>query len=419
MGLADRDICFGNKLYANETWTGIHPKYILSLYQSTSFYKEFASRMTGIIGGIARSEFLLIPVPLPPEAEQHRIVAKVDELMALCDQLEMVQSEREARRDRLVAASLHRIGNAPAAEGEVKDAAQTAAALRQATRLHLDHLPRLTTRPEHIKQLRQTILGLVFQGCLTSRFEEDGLGIDLVNEIHRQWATAESTKARAGKSKPTEHFECEPAFSVPETWGWIQLQLLCEQIGDIDHKMPKAVATGVPFLSAKDLKDSGELDFSDPKYISEEDFIRLSRKVLPRRDDIIYSRIGAKLGKARLVEVDTRFLISYSCCLIRPKHQFVDKRFLQIFLDSHLALRQAHSGVQSIGVPDLGLGEIKAYRIPMPPLAEQHRIVAKVDELMALCDQLETQLVTSEADSRRLLEAVLRDALAPALEQAA
>jgi type I restriction enzyme S subunit len=54
-----------------------------------------------------------------------------------------------------------------------------------------------------------------------------------------------------------------------------------------------------------------------------------------------------------------------------------------------------------------------------PPLAEQHRIVAKVDELMALCDQLETQLATSEADSRRLLEAVLRDALAPALEQAA
>jgi len=97
---------------------------------------------------------------------------------------------------------------------------------------------------------------------------------------------------------------------------------------------------------------------------------------------------------------------------IRPKHQFVDKRFLQVFLDSHLALRQAHSGVQSIGVPDLGLGEIKAYRIPLPPLSEQHRIVAKVDELMALCDQLETQLATTQTDSRRLLEAVLHEALA-------
>lgn len=176
--------------------------------------------------------------------------------------------------------------------------------------------------------------------------------------------------------------------------------------------MPRAVDVGVPFLSARDLKDGGVLDFSNPKYISEDDFTRLSRKVLPMRHDIIYSRIGARLGKARLVEVDTRFLISYSCCLIRPKHEFIDKRYLQIFLDSHLALQQAHSGVQSIGVPDLGLGEIKTYRIPVPPIAEQHRIVAKVDELMTLCDQLEAQLITTQTDSSRLLEAVLEASLA-------
>lgn len=122
---------------------------------------------------------------------------------------------------------------------------------------------------------------------------------------------------------------------------------------------------------------------------------------------------GQDLVRPGLVEVDTRFLISYSCCLIRPKHEFVDKRYLQIFLDSHLALQQAHSGVQSIGVPDLGLGEIKAYRIPLPPLAEQIRIVAKVEALMALCDELEDQLTITQTDSRRLLEAVMEAALVP------
>ena len=64
----------------------------------------------------------------------------------------------------------------------------------------------------------------------------------------------------------------------------------------------------------------------------------------------------------------------------------------------------------------IGLGNFRTYPIPLPPLAEQHRIVAKVDELMALCDQLEAQLTTTEADSRRLLEAVLHEALNPPLE---
>ncbi|RUT06804.1 hypothetical protein DSM106972_030610 [Dulcicalothrix desertica PCC 7102] len=155
--------------------------------------------------------------------------------------------------------------------------------------------------------------------------------------------------------------------------------------------MPQSVDVGVPFLSAKDLKDDGTLDFSNPKYISEEDFERLSRKIKPRFGDIIYSRIGAKLGKARLVEVEKKFLISYSCCLIRPIHECINSKYLQLFLDSRLALNQAHIGTQSIGVPDLGLGVIKQYKVPIPPIAEQHRIVAKVDQLMKLCDELEAR----------------------------
>jgi len=375
----------------------------------TAFKNELlVSKMNGTanvtltVGKIAE-----VPVPIIAPAVQRR----VDELMTLCDQLEAAKNECEARRDWLVAASLHRISTAPATSSDSGIDIETAIALPEAARFHLAHLPDLTTRTEHVKQLRQTILGLVFQGRLTRRSDDEGLGIDLVNEIYTQWEAKESREARTEKLKLSARFKCDPPFSAPATWGWIQLQFLCDQIGDMDHKMPRAVSVGVPFLSAKDLKDSGELDFSDCKYISEEDFVRLSRKILPRRGDIIYSRIGARLGKARLVEVDTRFLISYSCCLIRPKHQFVEKRFLQIFLDSHLALNQAHSGVQSIGVPDLGLGEIKTYRIPMPALAEQHRIVAKVEELMALCSQLTAQLTSTQNETYCLLEAVLHEAL--------
>lgn len=350
-----------------------------------------------------------IEIPLPPLAEQHRIVAKVDELMALCDRLEAARAERDAARYRLTAASLARL-NTP-----------DPATFREDARFALDALPALTARDDQIKQLRLTLLELAFRGHLTQRQPQEEAGVELRERILAAWGSrAHGIKRGDGKNADGTHSD-EAAFPTPKSWGWISLQLLCEQIGDIDHKMPRAVSLGVPFLSAKDLRDDGSLDFSDPKFISEEDFQRLSRKILPRRGDIIYSRIGARLGKARLVEVDTRFLISYSCCLIRPLKGFIDDRYLQVFLDSPLALRQAHGGIQSIGVPDLGLGEIRAYRVPLPSLAEQRRLVAAVSEVMSLCDRLEASLVNGEDVRRRLLEAFVQEALRPAeaLEEAA
>jgi type I restriction enzyme S subunit len=105
-----------------------------------------------------------IPIALPPLAEQHRIVAKVDELMALCDRLEAAQAEREKRRERLAAASLHRL-NQPA-DGD-------ATAFRDHARFVLDHLPRLTVRPKQIPQLRQTILNLAVRGKLVPQGPND------------------------------------------------------------------------------------------------------------------------------------------------------------------------------------------------------------------------------------------------------
>ena len=103
--------------------------------------------------GLPKNRLDEILIPLPPLAEQHRIVAKVDELMTLCDELAAAQIEREVRRDQLVAASLNRIGTAPAAAAETVTETQTATSLHDAARFHLNHLPRLTTRPEHILSL--------------------------------------------------------------------------------------------------------------------------------------------------------------------------------------------------------------------------------------------------------------------------
>ena len=158
--------------------------------------------------------------------------------------------------------------------------------------------------------------------------------------------------------------------------------------------MPNAVADGVPFLSAKDLKDDGSLNFTDDvKLISRKDFLRLSAKITPRRDDIVYSRYGACLGKARLVETDQEFLVSYSCVIIRLRQHLADPNFFTYLLDSDLVLNDARLRTQGIAVPDLGNKMIAKFAVPVPPISEQREISAWLDkrvfELRRLCDSIE------------------------------
>jgi type I restriction enzyme S subunit len=172
----------------------------------------------------------------------------------------------------------------------------------------------------------------------------------------------------------------------PKQWPTKSLAELSSSIFDIDHNMPDAVERGIPFISAKDLMDDGRISFDNVKMISEHDFHRLARKGRPEKGDIIYSRIGVKLGKARMVEVSFDFLASYSCCTIKPNRDLVDATFLCRLLDSPFILRQAHKGVRAIGVPDLGLGEIKNFKIVLPPRELQlefDRRVATVERLKA------------------------------------
>ena len=128
------------------------------------------------------------PFPLPPLAEQHRIVAKVDELMALCDRLEAARAGREAVRDRLAAASLARL-NAPDPETFQADA-----------RFALDALPALTTRPDQIKQLRQTILNLAVRGKLVPQDANDEPASELLKRIAKEKARL----VKAGRIKKAE-----------------------------------------------------------------------------------------------------------------------------------------------------------------------------------------------------------------------
>ena len=146
----------------------------------------------GVKPGLSRSEAYDQIIALPPLAEQRRIVAKVDELMALCDRLEAARQTREATRDKLTAASLARL-NAPDPETFQADA-----------RFALDALPALTARPDQIKQLRQTILNLAVRGKLVPQDPSDEPALELAKRLRQAQIEAYSQKGlRARHRSPS------------------------------------------------------------------------------------------------------------------------------------------------------------------------------------------------------------------------
>ncbi len=198
---------------------------LCSVYCSLAFRRPDFGEYVNRVGRGTKMPRLRTPdavvalFPLPPIAEQHRIVAKVDEMMALCDRLEAAQAEWESRRDKLAAASLRRLNNGASADE-----------FREHARFHLRHLPCLTTRSEHIQQLRQTILNLAVQGKLVPQDPNDEPACELLKRIQAEKVQLE----KDGKIKKEKHLEGISSdaapFAIPESWKWVRLGELTEVI---------------------------------------------------------------------------------------------------------------------------------------------------------------------------------------------
>jgi type I restriction enzyme, S subunit len=197
-------------------------------------------------------------------------------------------------------------------------------------------------------------------------------------------------------------------YALPEGWAWAQWEEVALRIGDIDHKMPDAVEEGVPYVSPRDFLPGNRIDFDGAKRISIDDFNRLSTKIKPEVGDLIYPRYGT-IGECRLVTVSCDFLVSYSCAVIKTVQNLLDPRYQYFFSISKLCRSQAKEAENKTAQANVGIKSIKEFLFPLPPLAEQRRIVGRVDQLMALVDQLETQLTASRATAAKLTEAVVAE----------
>jgi type I restriction enzyme S subunit len=216
------------------------------------------------------AEFEQQPFPFPPAAEQYRIVAKVDALLALCDRLEAARASREAVRDRLTAASLARL-TAPDPETPEADA-----------RFALDALPALTTRPDQIKALRQTILNLAVRGKLVPQEPSDEPAAELLRRISKTRNKLYSERQIPKPKALPSIDEIELPFPLPVGWAWSMLGDLCYQVSDGPHFSPQYVPPEhcVPFLSTRNIRPDG-FDLSTIKYVSRADHDEFCKRIRP------------------------------------------------------------------------------------------------------------------------------------------
>ena len=358
----------------------VNPNFLLLFLKCPHFIETGIPRMTGTAGQkrVPTEYFSHSPFPLPPLAEQHRIVAKVDELMALCDRLETARTERETTRDRLAATSLARL-NAPDPAPVVFQNHATFA---------LDNLAPLATRPDQIKALRQTILNLAVRGKLVPQDPNDEPAAELLMR----------RKISAPSAGP---------FELPESWTWVNVGAVAH--ARLGKMLDKAKNKGTPRKYLRNINVRW-FDF----YLSDLLEMRFEDSELPeftlRFGDVLICE-GGEPGRAAVWDArETDIYFQKAIHRVRFL-DFVDSEFFVKALRASADDRRLAEYFTGTGIKHFTGKGLAAYLFPLPPLAEQHRIVAKVDELMAVCDRLEASLVAGDETRGRLVEALLHRAI--------
>lgn len=375
-------------------WTVLRTPFMIECVEETQRGQAYPA--------INDADFAVLPFPLPPLAEQHRIVAKVDELMALCDQLEAARERREGERDKLTAASLARL-NANDPETFLANA-----------RFALANLAPLTTRADQIKQLRQTILNLAARGKLVEQNATDEPASAQIARIGE--AKAEHQKAKAGKGNRNRANKNTIVEPLPSGWERSTLGELALAMRYGTSVKCEQQTAGTPVLRIPNVS-KGVIDLADMKFgpLSEREKEDLCLEV----GDLLLIRSNGSLaivGRSAVVTEEAAGM-AFAGYLVRARFERdeVSSRYLWLVLNSSDIRDAIELPIRSaVGLKNVNLKEFGALKIPLPPLAEQHRIIAKVDELMALCDQLEASLTEGEQTRFRLLESVLHHALEPA-----
>ena len=367
------------------------PEFVLLYVKTRGFITRGEPRMTGSAGQkrVPREYFATSPFPLPPLAEQKRIVAKVDELMKLCDRLEAQQQEREEKHKALSRASLARFTDAPTPAN-----------------LQFIFHPSYTIAPA---DLRKSILTLAVQGKLVPQDPNDEPAETLVARVAAEKRRLVQVKEIKTET-PLDPISDEEVFLIPHTWMWLRAGELCRPIssGSTPDQSVFHASYGVPYLKVYNIRNQAvDFDYKRQFIAVNHHEERMKRSIL-RPGDVIMNIVGPPLGKVAIVPATfPEWNCNQAISFFRPIFpEFAT--YLYTFLKEGSFLQNIQL-IGTAGQDNISVTKCKFIPVPIPPIAEQRRIVAKVDELMKLVDALETQLAASRTTAANLLAALVAE----------
>ncbi len=357
----------------------IEPRFVMALLRTPharSALIDSASQTTNI-ANVSLGKLRPLPFAIPPLAEQHRIVAKVDELMALCDRLEAQQADAESAHTQLVQALLGGLTQAA-------DAQDFAASWQRLA----EHFHTLFTTESSIDALKQTLLQLAVMGKLVPQDPNDEPASELLQRIAVERLDREGSRRSKSQVELREIDGSEKKFELPAGWEWVRLQQIV------------SVSSGDGLVSAKMNTEGSVPVYGGNGVTGHHDRQNVEKETL------VIGRVGYYCGSIHLTPASA--WVTDNALIVRFSERNIDKSFLFWLLKGTNLKEQENATAQ----PVISGRKIYPIVLAIPPLAEQRRIVAKLNQLMVLCDQLKTRLTQARRLNEQLATALVEQAVA-------
>lgn len=377
------------------------PEYLHTVFHSPLLLRQYDEIKAGgshtnklNLGDIPR-----LKIPVAPLQEQHRIVAKVDELMTLCDQLEQQTEASIEAHQVLVTTLLDTLTNSADADELMQNWARIS-----------EHFDTLFTTEESIDQLKQTILQLAVMGKLVPQDPNDEPATELLKRIAEEKAQlVKEKKIKKQKALPPIN-EDEKPFELPNGWEWCRLGSACKKLTDGSHNPPPNHEGGFPMLSCKEIYD-GRIDFSlASRFVDQDGFDKENKRTAIKAGDVLLN-IVASIGRSAIVpEKFPPFVLQRNVAVLDSE---ISSEYLTEFLMSPMALNYYDKNAKGTAQKVIYLGKLSEMLVPVPPQCEQDRIVKQLREMMDLCSKLKLWITNAQVSQVQLAGAIVEQAVSP------
>ncbi len=389
-GILEIEATTNQAVCACKAFCGVDNKFLACLISSLK--QDFIAQGAGAAQpNISREKIIHTLAPLPPFAEQKRLVTRIDQLMARCDELEKLRAEREAKRQKVHSSALNRLFEAQGNDS-----------FTDAWHFINRHFGELYSVKQNTTELRNAILQLGVMGKLVPQDPNDQPASELLKEIEAEKRRlVKAGKIREPKPLP-EIKPDEVPYALPVSWAWVRLGEISEVNGGFAFKSSKYVNDGVRVVRISDFDEKGFKNHKIVRYTFSADLNIF--KLEP--NNILMAMTGGTVGKSLLVKaLSEPMVVNQRVATIKILSGILPE-FVNSLIQTDLIQRVIYTAKNSTN-DNISMGDITGFYVPLPPFAEQKRIVTRIDQFMAMCDELEHQIDATASKQSALLSSVM------------